>query len=297
MKVYGERPENIVTSCLGLVTFIMYSFLVYLVLTSRNLRSKRSNRLLVNLGIGHALTGVIQFIGVLTLNPIGKLAYSGYVYSSLSLIMLSIDRCIFIRWPFIYERMPEVVHVIFMGISPLASITSLVHNLTSGRGLATKVSSNSVSMMIFVFGKTSCIFILLALNLLVYLTVRKHKQQIKVLHRSKPVVERRTSVHKDIRAFYICFGCVITFALTWLPCISIQFFRLFLGFRISYSTFILSFTVANLNPFSDAFIFVWFDTEVKTHLKKILSCCFWKKITCGLRKVRPVSFGHTTPVN
>ena len=76
---------------------------------------------------------------------------------------------------------------------------------------------------------------------------------------------------REARAFYSCFGCVITLAVLWLPCVIIAILRIFANFqKVSDSEFKLFLALAGFNPISDLMIFVWFNVELRTAIKKTI---------------------------
>ena len=76
---------------------------------------------------------------------------------------------------------------------------------------------------------------------------------------------------KEVKAFYICFGFVITYVLLWLPSVLIKMLEYFGNIGIERSTFAYSIAIANLNPISDSIIFAMLNKDFRGRLKVIFA--------------------------
>ena len=175
MDISKETTGNIVNSTIGLFIAIIYAIVITFIVNFKTLRKKKSNQLLLNLCFGHLLAGLFHFSGLFTLNPVGALVFSGYVYSSISLLVISVDRFIFIRYPFRYKTTPfNQIHIGFMLASPLCFIIYLGSCLLTG--FDEKISRSSESMMSFPISFVAIVVILLFLNFTIYAIICKQRK-------------------------------------------------------------------------------------------------------------------------
>ena len=302
MDLSKESTGNIVNSTIGLFIAIIYAIVITFIVNFKSLREKHSNQLLLNLCIGHFIAGLFHFYGFFTLTPVGKLVFSGYVYSTISLLVLSIDRFISIRFPFRYKTTPfNRIHIGYMLASPLCFIIYLGSCLLTG--FDEKISRSSESMMSFPISFVAIVVILLFLNFTIYAIICKQRKSIqaqcKVPHTTtvKPATtvdvsdalesppmriqdsmkNTRTKTRiQEARAFYSCFGCVITFAFLWMPCILIAILSRFFNVNVPDIKFKLALALAGFNPLSDLLIFVWFNVELRVLIKKTTKKLFHK---------------------
>ena len=298
MDLSKESTGNIVNSIIGLLIAIIYAVVITFIVNFKKLREKKSNQLLLDLCIGHLLAGMFHFYGLFTLAPVGKLVFSGYVYSSISLLMLSMDRFIFIVYPFRYSsKLYDRIHIGFIFASPLSCMIYLGRNFLTG--FDKRISGSSESMMSFPISFISVIVILLGLNFTVYAIICKQRKLIKAQCRVTsvtPVTEgsatsntrersppRATTISdsrkntgtisriREARAFFSCFGCVITFSLLWIPCVLMAILRRFNNLHVSDTEFKLALVLAaGCNPLSDLLIFVWFNVDLRVSIKKTI---------------------------
>jgi len=98
----------------GMCIVIIYFIIISSILTCKKLRRIKTNQLILSLGIGHCIYGMVNFSGVWFHIQLGKIAYIGYNYANVAIVMLTIDRCVMICWPFRYETMHVGIHVFLM---------------------------------------------------------------------------------------------------------------------------------------------------------------------------------------
>ena len=300
MDISKETTGNIVNSTIGLFIAIIYAIVITFIVNFKTLREKKSNQLLLNLCFGHLLAGLLHFSGLFTIFPVGALVFSGYVYITISLLVISVDRFIFIRYPFRYKTEPfNQIHIGFMLASPFSFIIYL------GRYLLTKfgkdISTSSESMMSFAISFITIVVILLYLNFTVYGTICKQRKSIQAHCKIAPIVIAPAAVEETVnplstriqdsmkktrtktrtreaRAFYSCFGCVFSFTLLWMPCLLIVILKRFFNVNVPDIEFKLALALAGFNPLSDILIFVWFNVELRVLIKKTTRKLFQRNI-------------------
>ena len=166
----------------GLLVFVAHTLILTLLLWFPNLRQKKFNQLLVNLNIGHAVTGGTLFAGIFypRSNMLTYINYAGYAHGNMSLTMLTVDCCIMIRRPFLYQTLPAMFHVALLVTSPLVALSILVDALVNR--LHVPSHGDRFTMTFIVYAIITLTVVLLTLNTLVYLTLLKQKKLIRSNH-------------------------------------------------------------------------------------------------------------------
>ena len=307
----------------GFVVSIICVVVICLIVRFENLRKKKSNQLLVNLCVGHLLSGMVYVYGILSISPIGRYRLAGNMYSTLALVFLSVDRFILIQYPYRYQtKIYNRIHVGFMLFSPLVYIVYFLD------GLVLQIENRKESFagsFVFVFSTT--VLIMFFLNISIYITICKQRKRIRrqckhllikrddkdstnststnptsttststhlaptnstptnstppnstpansTLTNSTPSVtsdSERRMIIEEIRSFYLCFGCVITFILLMTPSILMRVLHNAANVYIPESMYEISLSFAGLNSLSDLVIFAWFNLELRIALKKTLN--------------------------
>ena len=332
----------------GFVVSTICVVVICLIVRFENLRKKKSNQLLVNLCVGHLLSGMVYVYGILSISPIGRYRLAGNMYSTLALVFLSVDRFILIQYPYRYQtKIYNRIHVGFMLFSPLVYIVYFLD------GLILQIENRKESFsgsFVFVFSTT--VLIMFFLNISIYITICKQRKRIRrqckhlLIKRddkdstnstsTNPTSTTSTSTHlaptkssptnstptnstptnssptnstttnsppknstttypaptnssptnstpsvtsdserrmiiEEIRSFYLCFGCVITFILLMTPSILMRVLHNAANVYIPESMYEISLSFAGLNSLSDLVIFVWFNLELRIALKKTLN--------------------------
>jgi Serpentine type 7TM GPCR chemoreceptor Srsx. len=275
--------EQLVTSVVGVLVFTCHLPIILLITTSPQLRAKKSNHLLLNLSIGHILTGISNAIGPWTHLPWGTLAFGGYCYANISQLMLTIDRCLFIRFPFRYQFISFGTHVLFLMASPVTYISIIVYRLT--RPTLVAVDVDRAAMLSFIICVSGFMVLFMVPNLVIFAVVRRQKRAIKATSTTSrhPTALRNkwTSRRKEISAFYICFGCVLTYTGFWLPSLIIKLEEFVSGHPRQRLYFNITIAIANLNPLVDAIILVFYKKELRNRTKTLV-----KKGRMSQRSVR-----------
>ena len=275
MNLAEERVEHIIMSIMGFFIFLLYTIIIFVLLSSSRLREKKSNQLLLNLSIGHLMTGLSHFAGLWTTFRVGKLIFVSIIYANISLTMLIVDRCIYILRPLRYQLLHRGWHVLFMSISPAFASALLAQYCYLGfNDPIHKDSLTTYPFIFFVFVITGLMFIP---SVVVFRIAHKQRSRIAplrrphVVHNLTPgVATKDVSRIVEIRSFYVCFGCVTTYLVLWSPALGMRLWEIVLGLEMQYTYLAISVAIATLNPFSDAFICVWFNKELKKKLRSIV---------------------------
>ena len=304
-----ERGYVIIYGTIGLLVCVIHLLIISFLLWFPSLRQKNSNRLFMNLNIGHVVTGLTLFIVVFCpdSNLLTYINYAGYAHGNISLVMLTLDRCFMIRRPFLYQTLPYAYHVALLVTSPIVALSIFIEALVNR--LHTPSHLDRFTMTLFVYAIIAVTIFLLALNTLVYMTLLKQKRLIRSClvptsnsntanvdnhndNASNRDVTRigfdNNSTHNtnntkstkatlkwrksDVFSFYICIGCVFTSTLLWTPELIRQCIWLFGSEGKLHEGVFVGFSriLLNLNPICDALILVWFNRELKDKLRGVL---------------------------
>ena len=185
------------------------------------------------------------------------------------MVILTIDRCIMIRWPFRYQTLPTWVQIHFLAASPLSAVVAmLIGFLSESKGQF--AMENPLLRKAMLFGISLLWIALFVANSIVHLAVYKQKNAIRAVQVGQESSEdRATRIRRDAASFYACFGYVITYIVLWMPELTRQYIWYFTGKDIEGVFVDITLIVVNFNPLCDAFVFVYFNRELKSHLRKI----------------------------
>ena len=263
----------------GLLTFTLHFLVVILIAATPSLRCKKSYQLLVNMSCGHTLSGVVIFIGAFKhSNVLSYIVYAGHALSNISMVMLTVDRCVLICWPFRYQSMHSCFHTFMMSVGPVIALLLLLGGVMKASNDSVATNEDVLAVKGFLYGIPLFMLSLLTFNMIIYATVQKQKRAIKSLHiksTQSHVAENQQSVFKrkkEILAFYVCFGCVITYVVLYFPALLFKLMQVEFGVALDERNFRYMMGIAYLNPISDAIVLVWFNKELRQRIKT-LCCC------------------------
>lgn len=263
-----ERPiGDYVSAQLSIISSIIHLFILIFIIHHKQLRKVQTHRLLINLSLGHFLTGITNFSGTFVVLDLSKVTYAWYVYANLSLLALTVDRSFSIFWPFKYQMTSTLTKVVFLAFSPtccLVYLGKMVFQPTNTK----KVADNHASMKFFIFGMGLEIILLIIANSFIFMAVRRQKRKIAAAN--VPNSNRNTASRNEIARFYVCFGCIITYALLWAPALLLKIVEIYGEVSMDHKYFSITIAIANINPLSDAFLLLFFNRELKKILKNIL---------------------------
>lgn len=80
--------------------------------------------------------------------------------------------------------------------------------------------------------------------------------------------KKTRSRKQEVRSFYLCFGCVITFALLMSPFVTMRILMKFTRAHIPNFAYKIAKVLAASNSLSDLLIFVWFNVELRVKIKR-----------------------------
>ena len=235
------------------------------------LRQKKSNQLLNNHNIGHIVNGFTSFLMIFSkANALTYISYAFSAHGNILLVFLTIDRAILIRWPYRYQTLPSWIQILFLVASPSAAFSSILIGSLRDNGAKSTVALRIPLMRrALVLGISSFSLVLFLSNLVIWLVLQKQKRAIRLNEPSQATTNDRIGrVRRDIASFYVCFGCVITYIILWLPELTRQSMWFFQGANIEGIVKNISVVILSLNPTSDAFVLVFFNKELKHHLKR-----------------------------
>lgn len=262
-----ERPiGDYISAQLSIISTIIHLFILIFIIYHKQLRKVQTHRLLINLSLGHFLTGITNFSGTFVVLDLSKVTYAWYVYANLSLLTLTVDRSFSIFWPFKYQMTSTFTKVMFLAFSPtccLVYVTKMVFQPTNTK----KVADNHASMKFFIFGMGIEIVLLIIANSLTFLAVCRQRRKIAAVN--VPHNNTNTASRNEIVRFYVCFGCIITYALLWAPAILLKIVEIYGKVVMDHKYFSMTIAIANINPLSDAFLLLFFNRELKSILKHI----------------------------
>ena len=175
-----------------------------------------------------------------------------------------------IRWPYRYQTLPKCIQVFFLSASPLSALGMFILGFLKNNGTTKTVSIRIAEMRkTGVFNISLFSFALFVSNFIVYMVLRKQKRAIRASEISSTQNNRVARIRRDLASFYVCFGCVFTYVLIWLPELTRQYIWLITGKDIEGSFMAIALGILPFNPICDAFVLVFFNKELKNNLKRI----------------------------
>ena len=256
-----------------LFSFLIHFFIMVFLIRIRVLRQKKSNQLLININLGHMISGISLFLMNFTYSSVlSHVNYAFYSHGNVAMVILTIDRCIMIRWPYRYQALPAWVQIIFLATSPCTAVVSISVGLLSGR-IEQPAMGDSWYRQTLLFGISTYSITLFVVNSIVYLVIRKQKRSIRAGQIGQELnnKDRVTRIRRDIASFYACFGYIITYIVLWMPELIRQYIWYFTGQEMGLVFTNIALILIDFNPICDAFVFVFFNKELKSHLRRIFT--------------------------
>ena len=276
-----SKTDDTTLGIIGLLYAFQHACIFIIIITSQRLRINKTNRILLHLNASYIFTGVVYFISAFLPTDLPALTFPGYSYMFTALSFLSIDRAVFIRWPFFYEAIPEKYHVLSLIAIPIWFIVPFSIALSKG-SLDHTTARGDLSMLLKIFGVLLSMVIVATSNILIFITLRKHKRTIQ--HQQQNITndsnnrgenQSRRSYRftkKDIEnrqqtTCYVYFGCVATFVPFWFPLVVVHSLQYFFDYQMKLDDYEWLFIPVGLNPISDGFIFAWFNRDFREIVK------------------------------
>merc|ERR1712100_273153 len=90
--------------------------------------------------------------------------------------MLTIDRCLFIRWPFRYHTIHASLHVVYLVTSPVVYVVILIQRLANGSAIPV---DDPVAMYAFIYTILVFNIVILVANGFVFKVLQRQKRAIR----------------------------------------------------------------------------------------------------------------------
>ena len=270
MKI--DSIPNFIIGVIGLSYAIQHIFIFLVILWSPKLRENKTNQILLNLNVAYVITGLANFIPIVISAHLAFLQFPGYVYINTSLAVLSIDRVIFIKWPFYYQRFDWKFQFMLLLLMPISFVAPVTGTIISG-SYNTQVVRNETAIRVKIFGTIAVMLTHGISNILIYFVLRGHKKAMKRLLQSRqtttnPEPKTFRFTKKDILTFYTCFGCVTTYVFLWFPTLVANLIDYYGHYRVSVVVYKATIIFGNLNPISDGIIFAWFNRDFQLFIRR-----------------------------
>ena len=187
-----------------------------ILLSSSVLRRNRAIQLFINLLASYFVFNLLTIFGV----SIERVKVHDYIVAlklvaTLSLVVLTIDRMLAIKFPFRYHLLPSWSTILMSALCWIIPIAFTVVAKTVLEKSSLNQARSSKIVFVFIAG----IIFLVISNLIIF---REARAQQKKIRRSNTITscDRRTVTHfQEARLAYLCFGVVIIYSLLWLPVI------------------------------------------------------------------------------
>ena len=148
------RPDSTVNTILGIIGLlyaIQHVLIFIIIIFTPKLRRNKTSQILLNLNLSYIYIGATNFAQIFCSYQIGFLQVPGVFYANTALAILSIDRVIFIRWPFVYQQLSWRYHLIKLTLAPLIFLVPFAKMLIQG-AVDSASAQDSVSVHTKIFG-------------------------------------------------------------------------------------------------------------------------------------------------
>lgn len=195
----------------AILTLLVNLLLLILILKESKLRQKKANKFFINLLLVHCFLCIITLVSGFFTSSTKRIFKNGILIQMfLSLMIISIDRFMNIKYPFKYQRLrTKHVSLIIVG-SWIPSVTSIVLCVILGITAHHCV----VICTILIVLASICLTVT---NLNIFRLARHHSEAIaqqRTTHASKPKSSETTN---QLKVSLICFASVLSFILLWFP--------------------------------------------------------------------------------
>ena len=261
----NESSEDIDISYLLQAGFPLFFNIVVLVLiiSRRKLISKKSNKLFINLLVVHILLCISGIVSKFHMS-VGVVIFSNgcLIELFLSLILITSDRCVNIKFPFEYHKI-NTKKVILMITSSwvITAIFVILYIEVVTNGYYRVV----ISTILLGFAT----FTLTLSNITIYIIARRHVNAI----RRNTSLESMKNRKRVLKSTYVCFSIILSFVISWLPYFVHNVMTLVKayipgGYKLFTKVVV---RVAMVNSLIDPFLYLCFNRDVKKELKKIMA--------------------------
>lgn len=236
---------------------------IMLIISRKKLFSKKSSKFTVNLQTVHILlciTGIVyQFhqIKVLVIVSNGLL-----IALFLSLILITTDRCLIIKYPFKYEHIKtKIIALEIISTWTIIFIYMLLFLKVNISGYYRTLFS-TVMLGIAAFS-------LILSNVTMYVIAKRHVRAIRRFRTEFDINKKK----RVLKSTYVCLSFVVSFLVSWIP-LFVHNVITFTGAYQPKSTKIFTQVVvrmAMVNSMLDPFLYLYFNRDAKSELKTIFT--------------------------
>ena len=160
---------------LSFVIFLIHSSILAILISSTQQRRRKPIQLLACVCLGHAFGGLATFATHFS-EKFNAIAVAGMIQGGMALLCYSIDRCLRIRWPFLYDNLPKRFHITAIMVSPLFGAALTMRAALTWTQDALPSFSARIFITCFVFGASILLFVS---NILVYVTLVRQQREIR----------------------------------------------------------------------------------------------------------------------
>ena len=189
--------SRIVLLCMAIIIVLLNSISVIIICSIKKERKKRSDQLLVNLLLCHALIGLIS-VSESTVEWVTKknrqpshIVAAGGIQSVCALIVLTIDRYVCIKHPFIHSRLPNWLNYLMITFTWLIGLSIITFQIQND----IHISIHIPFLLIHSIGILS----LPTCNTLVFIETRKHILAISSSIVFNSVSSRNAGAENDVK--------------------------------------------------------------------------------------------------
>ena len=295
------KLDPAITISISVTIVIVNAIPICIISCIREIRKVMSNKFLLNLLMSHFVVGVL-YLFTITLQfmqarrtIVHIIHAAAEIIATSSMIALTIDRCLCIKYPFQYQNFPKWISYLLMFFCWLIGIIIFICGAVSSVYI---MMIYNVRVMYAITG-TIAVVVLLVSNTLIFIETRRHIKAISavsVAHRiestkttapaidfiacvnpdnvedavnsiqtndlytkSSRELKKRFIQKKEIRAAHICILMATSYIFLWVP----YFVASYVGTNtMSYLAF--SIYIGMINSVADPLIYVRFNKKVKT---------------------------------
>ena len=213
-KQNGNNPYSYEETILRVQvsTIILINVTIALILLRRNLRVINSNKLFLNLQVTHIIISLsVVIFGIDPIKVTLVLNKAILMAMFICLMMVTIDRLVILKYPFIYQNLKTTHYLTIIIISWVFPV------LYFFVGLNINITQSQYLVVSIVLIATAAITLTIS-NIMVYSIVRRHLHMIR---RNTVEVydntDKKKQTLKVVKSTYVCFAVVISFVLLWFP--------------------------------------------------------------------------------
>ena len=274
----GKPPKGVYISYLvqaGIPLLFNITLLV-IIISRKKLISKKSNKLFINLQVVHILLCISGIVSKFYMSVEVVIFSNGcLVELFLSLILITSDRCINIKFPFEYENIKTKKVILMITCSWVITTIFVILYVEVVTSEYYRVVISTILLGVATFSLTLS-------NLTIYIIARRHVNAIQ-MNTTYCDVKKRKGI---LKSTYVCFSFILSFVISWLPLFLHNVMALVEEYKPSHKKLFTKVVVrmAMLNSLLDPLLYICFNRDVKRELKMIFTKM--KKPRISVRKNR-----------